>query len=348
MRILHIAGPFVTIPPRDYGGSERVVSTLESAQVRLGHQVTTFSVGTSRPSGALEWFYPDVTSGWHWADEVVQTAKALAISENFDIVHNHTALGTSLMHLSRSPAVTTLHNFADQKGRIDAITKSFPDTDYVAISENQRRMAHALNVRGVIHNAIPDDMMEASPRVDEGGDFLLFIGRMAAVKGVHTAIEVARAARIPLVIAGPVPERDREYFEKTVEPHVDGKEVTYVGPVAGPDKEELYRKALGVLMPIAWEEPFGLVAVEAQAMGTPVLCFDRGALPELVRHEVTGLISTSVEEMVLHVGQLGHLDRRECSRWARRRFSPEYMARQYLELYETIVRSSGTGSRAMT
>ncbi|MFF5176142.1 glycosyltransferase family 4 protein [Micromonospora sp. NPDC000089] len=327
----------MAVPPPDYGGIERVVATLGGAQLRMGNEVTTFSVGTGSPEGSLAWFYPDVTGGWDWADEFIQAARALGMSGDFDVVHNHTALGAAVMHLSRAPGITTLHNFANQSGRLDKIPRLNPDANYVAISENQRRLAGNLNILRVIHNAIPDESFAAPPRLGAPGDHLLFVGRVCDNKGTHLAIDVARRAELPLVIAGPVHETDTDYFAELVEPYVDGRNVQYVGPVAGATKAELYGRALGVVMPIGWEEPFGLVAVEAQAQGTPVLAFRRGALPEIVVPDVTGYLSDSVAEMATQVPLLSTIDRESCANAARSRFSPDRMALDYLDLYKTLI-----------
>ncbi|MGK3111258.1 glycosyltransferase [Streptomyces sp. WAC05858] len=197
MQVLYIAGPFVTVPPPDYGGTERVVATLGSAQLRLGDEVTTFSVGTSKPEGSLAWFYPDVTVGWDWADEFIQTSRDLDVSREFDTVHNHTALGAAMMHLSNAPSVTTLHNFANQKGRLDKIPRLFPEVNYVTLSENQRQLAKNLNVLRVIHNAIPEESMVVPARLGVPGDYLLFVGRISEDMGTYQAIDVAQISGVP-------------------------------------------------------------------------------------------------------------------------------------------------------
>lgn len=342
MRILQIAPLWETVPPPSYGGTEAVVHVLVEELVKRGHDVTLWASGDSRTSARLKYCYPrslrsadDLTckSVYSWQ----HVAMAMAEARDYDIVHNHA--GEEVLALSHmvpdAPMLTTMHCL---------IT---PDTKFVwdryrghynAISWAERRSMPEVKratFAGVVHNAID---VSSFPFESEKEDYLLFLSRISVEKGPHLAVEVARRTGRRLLIAGKVDEVDRDFYASTVAPLIDGDQVVFLGEADAKMKRELYKKAYCVLMPITWDEPFGLVMVEAQACGTPVLAFNRGAAPELIRDGFTGFLTNEVDEMVKSVHYVSNIDPAACRRHVARLFDAPVMAENYLRVYESILR----------
>lgn len=342
MKILQIAPLWERVPPPAYGGTEAVVHLLVEELVRRGHDVTLWASGDSCTSARLMSCFP---RSLRTADDLVcktvyswqHAALSLQDAHEFDIVHNHA--GEEVMALSHLvpdvPMLTTMHCL---------IT---PDTKFIwdhyrgyynTISWSQKRLMPEVKggqFVGVAYNGID---VPSFPFQEEKEDFLLFLARVSVDKAPHLAIEAARRTGRRLIIAGKVDAVDFDYFASMVAPHLDGRQVVFVGEADGAMKRDLYRRAACVLMPIVWDEPFGLVMAEAQACGTPVIAFNRGAAPEIVRHGETGFVVETVDEMVEAVGQIGHIDPRACRRHVEERFDGPIMAQRYLQIYEAILR----------
>jgi glycosyltransferase involved in cell wall biosynthesis len=340
MRILQIAPLWERVPPPAYGGTEAVVGLLADELTREGHDVTIAASGDSQTCARLHSVYPrslrtaeDLKdrSPYDWA----HVASALAMARDFDIVHNHAGeLAMAMSALVPVPVLTTVHCLTT------------PDTEFVwnryrgyynTISRAQR---HALPVprharfAGHVYNGID---VESFPFQATKNDDLLFLSRIAPEKGPHIAIEVARRAGRRLLMAGKVDQYDRAFFHEVIEPEIDGEQIVFLGEADAAQKRELYREAGCVLMPLQWEEPFGLVIPEAMACGTPVVALRRGSAPELIRHGVTGYVVDTVEEMVESIPLTSAIDPFACRQHVRDRFSPAIMGAGYIAVYERIL-----------
>lgn len=343
MRVLQIAPLWETVPPPAYGGTEAVVSVLCEELVRRGVSVTLCASGDSCTSARLRSFYHrslrtaddlDDRSPYDW----MHVALSLREADGFDLIHNHAGeLAMAMSHLVDAPMLSTMHCL---------IT---PDTRFVwdgyrgwynTISYAQRaKMPQVSGGRflGVVHNGID---VESFPFSTDKDDHLLFLSRIAPDKGVHHAVEVARRLGMRLLIAGKVDRADRAYYEDVVRPLVDGRQVVFLGEADATLKRELYQRPRCLLMPICWEEPFGLTMAEAMACGTPVVAFARGAAPEIVAHGETGFLVHDVDGMVAAVRQVDRIDPARCRQHVSDHFSPAVMADGYLRLYRAILEES--------
>jgi glycosyltransferase involved in cell wall biosynthesis len=340
MKILQIAPSWETVPPRAYGGTEAVVHVLVEELVRRGHEVTLCASGDSQTSARLQACYPrslrtaelEAKSVYSWQ----HAALSLKNAEDYDIVHNHA--GEEVMALSHLvpdvPMLTTMHCLITPDTQF--IWDRYPG-HYNTISRSQHAMMPKVaggNFAGVVHNAID---VASFPFQAEKGDHLLFLSRISPEKGPQLAVEVARRCGKKLILAGKVDTYDRDFFVSTIAPLIDGDRVSFVGEADAQQKRDLYKAASCVLMPITWEEPFGLVMAEAQACGTPVIAFDRGAAAEIVQDGVTGFLVNSVEEMVAAVGRVNEIDLWACRRHVEAHFDIHVMASGYLRVYQSIL-----------
>jgi len=340
MRILQLAPLWETVPPPAYGGTEAVVSVLSDELVRQGHEVTLCASGDSQTSAELASVY---YRSLRTADELgdrspydwVHVALSLNEAHDFDIIHNHAGeLAMAMSHLVDVPMLTTMHCLITPDTKF--VWDRYPGW-YNTISHSQRRsMPPIRNTRfsGVVYNAIDVASFPYSERKD---DFLLFLGRVAPEKGTHLAIEVARRLGRTLIIAAKVDRFDQRYFETAVEPQIDGKLIRFVGEADAQMKRDLLARARCVLLPLCWEEPFGLVMAESMACGTPVVAFRRGSAPEIIVDGETGFLVDDVEAMARAVLDADRIDPKRCRQHVEERFNPQRMAADYLSLYEAIL-----------
>ncbi|HZS94380.1 MAG TPA: glycosyltransferase family 4 protein [Chloroflexota bacterium] len=327
LRIAQIAPPSIPCPPEGYGASELVAGTLTEELVRRGHDVTLFAHPESITKATHVFFPPVYELQDAERRELAHTALVFDRATEFDVIHNHCIQpGPAAIHAAAG-ALTTLHY-------IRPLLRTFATHPYVALSESQRRANPDLNIIGVAQNGIePTNFMFQAVK----NDYLLWIGRIDPKKGPHLAIEIARRLDANLFLAAGYPSRDNiRYWEAQVKPRLGGK-VEYLGHVVGAEKRNLFAGARCVLMPHQWEEPFGLVAIEAMASGTPVIALRRGALPEIVRHGETGFVVDTVDEMVDAVSRLDSIDPCACRRLVEERFSAAAMADAYLAVYDRLL-----------
>lgn len=353
MRIAQIAPPFETLPPPRYGGTERVVSLLTESLVARGHEVTLFAAGDSHTTARL---IPTVPAGvWASADVsadlmpfcATSIAAVAAHVDEFDVIHNHLDYwGFPLAAMSTVPVLTTLH------GRLDlpvtaSVLAAYPALPLISISNAQRQPVQWANFVATVYHGI--DVATQRPRCDqdeEGGGYLAWIGRIAPEKGLDVAIRVARQAgrRLKVAAREPLPfttdteaARDRRYFEDVIQPLLREPHVDYLGELGGEEKSAFFRQADALLFPVDWPEPFGLVMAEALAVGTPVIAFDRGSVPEVVTDGLTGYVCADEAGLVEAIGRIDSLSRRVCRRTAERRFGAEGMAEAYERVYRGLL-----------
>jgi len=339
MRIAQIAPLAESVPPKLYGGTERVVAWLVDELVGLGHDVTLFGSGDSVTRAKLHSVWPRALRlGRPRSDPIAaQTALLEAMSRRapeFDVIHAHIDwLHLPLLSRLGVPFVTTMHGRLDLPGLPDVVRR-FPDAPFVSISNNQRGPLGDANWLGTVYHGLPADLLRPS---FEGGSYLAFLGRLTADKGPEAAIRIARAAGMPLHIAAKVPRGERRYFKERLEPQIDGDQVRLIGEVNDEAKQKFLANAAALLFPIDWPEPFGLVMIEAMACGTPVIAFRSGSVPEVVDDGITGFVVDGEAEAVQAIMRLGELDRRQIRAHFEQRFTAKRMAEEYLRHYEMLV-----------
>jgi glycosyltransferase involved in cell wall biosynthesis len=341
------------VPPRYYGGTERIIHYLVDGLVELGHDVTLFASGDSATRATLA---PARDQALRLDPHPLksQIAAHLAMLDDvrgrageFDIVHFHLSHFLHFPFFRDMPerTVTTPHGRLDYKDLAGAYRR-FPRVPMISISHNQRRPLGEANWVGTVHHGLPLDLYRPLPeRRTERGGYLAFLGRLSRDKRPDRAIEIARRSGMTLRIAAKVGEDDRAYFHETVEPLIDGVSVEYLGEIGEDRKADFLGNAAALLFPIDWPEPFGLVVIEAMAFGTPVVAWDNGAMREIVDDGVTGYIVDTVDDAVAAVGKAAELDRGLVRRTFEERFSAMRMARDYVAIYEGLLDRSPGGPR---
>ena len=335
LRIAQVAPLYESVPPKLYGGTERVVSYLTEELVRQGHRVTLFASGDSRTSAELVSVCDRALRLEHeptaaLALHALLIEAAFARADVFDVIHCHTdSIHFPLARRCPIPVITTLHGRLDIAG-LDRLHREFAELPLVSISDAQRAPLPWASWAGTVHHGLPLELHR--PHYD-AGRYLVFLGRISPEKRLDRAIAIAQRAALPLKIAAKIDAADREYFAAHIQPLLSDPGVEYLGEIDECAKMQLLGGALALLFPIDWPEPFGLTMIEAMACGTPVIAFDRGSVPEVVDPGITGFIVTSVDEAVACVQRARGLDRRRCRRQFESRFSAERMAREYCSIY---------------
>ena len=343
MRIAQIAPLAESVPPKLYGGTERVVAWLVDELVELGHDVTLFASGNSQTRAKLVPVWPYAFRlGRPRTDPVAVQAVLLETmarrAGEFDVIHCHIDwLHLPLLTRSGVPFLSTFHGRLDIAGLPDVV-RHFPDAPFVSISHNQRLPLPGANWLGTVYHGLPSDSLH--PRF-QPGSYLAFLGRLTKEKGPEEAMRIARDAGMPLRIAAKVPKGERGYFKEQLEPKIDGRDIQLTGEVNDDTKEQFLAEAAALLFPIDWPEPFGLVMIEAMACGTPVIAYRHGSVPEVIDEGVTGFVVDNEEEAVRAVRRLGEIDRRQVRACFERRFAARRMASEYVALYEELVGRRG-------
>lgn len=339
MRIAQLAPLAESVPPKLYGGTERVVAWLVDELVEFGHEVTLFASGDSHTKGTLQSVWPRALRlGRKGVDPNAACALLLEAiakrAKDFDLIHAHIDwLPLPLLSRLGVPFLTTMHGRLDLPGLGDVV-RQFPGAHFVSISDDQRRPLPEANWIGTIQHGLPLDLLRPSYRE---GTYLAFLGRLTAEKGPEDAIRIARGAGKSLRIAAKNPRAETRYFREHLEPLIDGEMVRLVGEVNDAKKQPFLAEAAALLFPIDWPEPFGLVMIEAMACGTPVIAFRSGSVPEVVEDGVTGFIVENAEEAIAAVHRLDRLDRRGIRARFEERFSAQRMARAYEAQYEKLI-----------
>src|SRR5882757_6846997 len=339
MRIAQMAPLAESVPPRLYGGTERVVAWLVDELVSLGHEVTLFASGDSRTAARLHAVWPRALRlGRPKTDPMVAQAALLeAVAQKaseFDVIHAHIDwLHLPLFSRLGVPFLTTCHGRLDLPGFPNVVSR-FPEAPFVSISDNQRVPLHDTKWLGTVYHGLPPDLFRPT---FEPGSYLAFLGRLTVEKGPEAAIRIARAAGMPLRIAAKMPRGERNYFKEKLEPQIDGEQVQLTGEVNDETKRQFLAGAAALLFPIDWLEPFGLVMIEAMACGTPVIAFKSGSVPEVIDDGITGFVVPGEAAAIQAIGRLSELDRRQVRRHFEKRFTTRRMAQEYLRQYEALV-----------
>jgi glycosyltransferase involved in cell wall biosynthesis len=339
MRIAQVAPLSESVPPRLYGGTERVVAFLTDELVRLGHEVTLFASGDSHTSATL---VPICSQALRLGGDIrdvlaphlLMLEKAAQCADEFDVIHFHVAqLHFPIARRLNVAHVTTLHGRLDL-GELRPLYREFNDIPLVSISDAQREPLADASWIGTVHHGLPRDLLTFHP---EPGTYLAFLGRISPEKRVDRAIAIATACGWPLRIAAKIDPADRAYFEQEVRPLLDNPLVECIGEIGDDQKSDFLGNARALLFPIDWPEPFGLVMIEALACGVPVVAFRGGSVPEVLEHGVSGFIVDTLEEAISATRNIHLLDRRACRAAFERRFSVSRMASDYVEIYQHLI-----------
>jgi glycosyltransferase involved in cell wall biosynthesis len=342
MRIAQVSPLYESVPPKLYGGTERVVSWLTEELVQMGHEVTLFASGDSRTSGRLISPCDEALrlggAREPMAPHILMLEQVFQRASEFDLIHFH--LDFHHFPLTRRAgvtSVTTVHSRLDLP-EIASLYAEFMEMPLVSISDAQRRPLQFANWAGTVHHGLPAALLRFSPVAQP---YLAFVGRVAREKGLDRAIRIARAAGLELRVGAKISDVDRDYFEHEIRPLLALPGVRFIGEVDDRDKQELIGNALALLFPIDWPEPFGLVMIESMACGTPVIATRCGSVPEVVEHGRSGYIVGSIEEGVGAVRAAGNLSRRGVRACFDARFTSRRMAEDYLRIYEQRLWQAG-------
>jgi glycosyltransferase involved in cell wall biosynthesis len=340
MRIAQVAPLWERVPPPAYGGIELVVGLLCDELVRRGHDVTLFASGDSITLAKLESVHPralrlDPTVKEYPIYEMLQLSQVYERAGEFDIIHSH--MGCSALpyaNLVKTPTIHTLHGvFTPDNEKLYSHARNQP---YVSISNAQREPRLNLNCMATVYNGIDTSIYEFYPD-PQTPPYLAFLGRLSPEKGPHIAIEIAKRTGWHLKMAGKVDVVDVEYFEQEIKPHIDGKQIEYLGEANHAQKCELMGKAVATLFPIAWREPFGLVMVESMVTGTPVIAMALGSTPEVIVHGKTGFLCHSIDECIVAIDKAAESNRAACREHVLNNFSVQRMTEGYEAVYQQIL-----------
>ena len=340
MRIAQVSPLYESVPPRNYGGTERVVSYLTEELVRQGHDVTLFASGDSVTKAKLVSPCERALRGdEHCRDpvlpHVLELEQVFGSLDRFDIVHFHVDyLHFPLSRRIQEPHLTTLHGRLDLP-QMARLYREFKELPLVSISDAQRAPLPSSNWVATVHHGLPEDLYTFNEKPQ---GYLAFLGRFSPEKQPDQAIEIARQVGMELQIAAKVDEMDKDYFQTVVKPLLRHPLVQFLGEIGDDRKNDFLGKARAVLFPIDWPEPFGLVVIEAMACGTPVIAYRSGSVPELIDHGVTGFVVDSQDEAVQAARRAVTLDRRRVRRVFEERFTSSRMARDYLEVYDRMLK----------
>ena len=344
MRIALIAPPFISVPPADYGGTELFVAQLAEGLIEKGLDVIVYTNGDATVNAERRWRYehaewPIKNDNFAWLKELDHTAWAIHdAAKDCDLLHIQSSVALPCTQGVDRPLVCTLHG--PHHAKLSELYRRFPQVHFVCIS-NSQCSSESLTLRSVIHHGIDLNQYQL---IETKQQYLSFIGRIAPIKGAHTAIEVAKKTGIPLKIAGDIQPVFRDYFEAKIRPHLDGSLVEYIGVADLAAKNELLGNSMAMLFPIQWSEPFGLVMVEAMACGTPVLAMPGGSVAEIVKDGVSGYVCRTVTQMAKHAKNL-NFDAASLRQYVIANFSLDRMVSAYAELYRRAI-DAHSGARA--
>jgi glycosyltransferase involved in cell wall biosynthesis len=338
MRIAQVAPLYESVPPKLYGGTERVVSYLTEALLELGHDVTLFASGDSVTNAVLDAACPralrlDATCLDYNTPHLLLLERVWQRAAEFDLIHWHIEGYFPALRRIGVPHVTTMHGRLDRLW-LDALFAEFNDIPVVSISDAQRAPLPHARWCGTVYHGLPAGLHRART---EPGDYFAFLGRISPEKRVDRAIEIAKALGVPLKIAAKVDRADEVYFRKEIEPLLDHPLIEFIGEIGECEKTAFLGGARALLFPIDWPEPFGLVMIEAMACGTPVIAMKRGSVPEIIEPGVNGFVAESMQDAIAAARRVSEIDRARCREAFERRFSARRMAEDYVEVYRTMI-----------
>ncbi|HKP98252.1 MAG TPA: glycosyltransferase family 4 protein [Fibrobacteria bacterium] len=343
MRIAQVSPLYESVPPKFYGGTERIVHYLTEELVKQGHQVTLFASGDSRTSAEL-------VPGWEralrlgnvadpLAHHLLMVEKVFQRSGEFDVIHSHVDYlpYPLIRRYPDVPVVTTLHGRLDLP-ELEPMYREFREIPVISISDSQREPISWANWQGTVHNGLPPDLYDFHPKP---GGYLAFLGRISPEKRPDLAISIAIRSGLPLKMAAKVGRPDEDYFHDHIKPLLAHPLIEFVGEIGEGGKAGFLGNAVALLFPVDWPEPFGLAMIEAMACGTPVIALRKGAVPEVVRDGVSGFVVRDEDEAVAAVAAAAALDRAACRAYFEERFTDKRMAEDYLRIYLSLAQAYG-------
>ncbi len=346
MKIAVLAPPYLPVPPIGYGGVEKVIYCLTEGLAKKGHEVTLFASGDSKTSAILSSTFPQAIGN---SGEIknkpilplLQYIDCFSRSSEFDLIHNHAEhLAMFLADLVKTPVVHTMHSTLVEEETIPEkrlALQRFKNHNFVSISDSQKEGLPDLNWIGTVYNGVNLADFPFSPAK---GDYLLWLGRVTRKKGPLEAIKVAKTLAMKLKMVGVVDPVEKDFFENEVKPLVDGKEIEFIGELDKEKIAEVYSHAYCTLYPISWHEPFGLVMIESMATGTPVVAYNFGSVPEIIKDGKTGFVVKDADKMIEAVKKAGQIKRIDCRKRVEDKFSAERMVEGYEKVYKKVIASS--------
>ncbi|HSF66401.1 MAG TPA: glycosyltransferase family 4 protein [Nitrospiraceae bacterium] len=350
MRIAQVSPLWESVPPKLYGGTERIVSYLTEELVRLGHDVTLFASGDSVTTARLEPICARalrLNTGIFNRDApmTILMEQALGNPGDFDIIHSHLDfMGFPLARRNPTPTITTFHGRLDLP-ELQPVFREYVEMPMVSISDAQREPVSWANWQATVHHGLPKNLYSLHPNP---GGYLAFLGRIAPEKRPDHAIEIAKRVGIPLRIAAKVDPMDQIYFRTEIEPLLSDPLIEYLGEITDVEKDDFLGGAMALVCPYDWPEPFGLVLIEALACGTPVLAYRRGSIPEIIEDSSTGFVCEGLDEMTAAIQRIPEIDRRRCRQTFEQRFCVERMTQDYLRVYEQMLSKDGEREEEVT
>lgn len=338
MRIAQIAQLWESVPPKRYGGVERVISYLTEELARLGHEVVLFASGDSQTRARLEAVCPralrlNTQMVCKEAPLVMLLERAFQAAPQFDILHSHLEiLAFPAIRGCATPVVSTIHGWVDLP-ELKQVFREFSEVPLVSVSDAQRRSVPSASWKATVHHGLPRDLYTLQRK---HGQYLAFLGRISPDKGTHEVIELGKRTGLPVRIAARVDPFDHQYFQDVIRPLLAPPHVEYVGEITDQEKQAFLGNALALVCASRWPEAFGLVVIEALACGTPVIAYNRGAMPELIQHGVSGFLCEDLAGMERAVEQVQFLNRSRCRRLFEEWFTIERMAQDYLHVYQGV------------
>jgi glycosyltransferase involved in cell wall biosynthesis len=344
LKIAQVAPLWFSIPPRKYGGIEWVVYNLCEGLVKLGHKVTLFASGDSKPPKKVKLIsvYPTslIKDGISWQDHtynLLNLSEAFKRAGQFDILHTHIDLWELYFpQLVKTPTLHTIHNPLYSTAKRDSrlfIFKKFKNNNFVTISKAQKKLSRVKIRATTIYNGIRIQEFKFNPNPE---DHFIWSARIDKYKGIENAIEIAKRANVKLILAGRLDPTQRGYFQKKIKPHL-GKKIRYIGEYSRKEKSNFFGRAKALIYPIEWHEPFGLNMAEAMACGTPVIAFDKGSVREVVKNKKTGFVVKTIDQAVEAVKNIDKIKREDCRRWVEKNFSQEIMVKNYEKFYYKLL-----------
>jgi glycosyltransferase involved in cell wall biosynthesis len=341
LKIAQVAPLWFPIPPKKYGGTERIVYHLTEGLVKKGHEVTLFASGDSKTKAKL---FSVTKRGlisrripwqdWWWNN--LNYSIAFSKAKNFDIIHSHwTPLGVFFQNFVKTPVLHTFHNIPKRKSHLWQVLKHFKNSNVVFVSKKERKNSKIRFKREfVVYNGIDVSKFKFNPKPKE---FFLWVGRICPQKGTKEAILIAKKAKVKLFLVGQLQPMYLDYFEKEIRPNL-GKDIKYLGELNENKLISFYRNAKAFLYPLQWEEPFGLCLVEAMACGTPVIAFKRGSIPEVVKNGKTGFIVKNEKEAIEAIKEIEKIKREDCREWVEKNFNVKKMVEDYEKIYYKLIK----------